>query len=244
MRIIIVGPPRSGNLWLKCLLANTYRLTKLHHIPKTEQALDEKIRNGWFIDNSIFHQHFEPTPEFLQIAQTMKAKLVTIIRDPYDAFVSLYFFVQNVPDQFGPDHHLFILRDKPIDHPDVLSFLKDEKLGYRVYLKLAYDWIQTNNTVVVRYEDLRQRPLKEMRRLTRKIKWGRPGRIKKAIEHCNIRAMRKRKDVNTKHLRKGEIGDYRNFLHETHYEIFHSYHRDLILKLGYDVFEGESLGDA
>ena len=74
-----------------------------------------------------------------------------------------------------------------------------------------------------------------MRRVTRKLKWGRPGKIKKAIDHCNLHEMRKRQEANLQHLRKGQVGDYRNFLHGEHYEVFRNMHSELILSLGYNV---------
>ena len=235
MRIIIAGPPRTGNRWLKCLLAEIYGLTVLEKAPVTLDSLQEQIQDGWFVDDAIFHQHLAPTPELNRLARSVNARFVTILRNPYDAFVSLYFFVQNFQQQFGPEHHLHSIREKPIDHPDILAFLRDEELGYRVYLDLANDWLKCKKSKIIRYEKLRNNPVWELKKLTWKIKWVRQENITRAVDHCSMNKMLERGVQNPKHLRKGKVGDHQNYLTEEHYKIFRDLHSDLIQALGYRV---------
>lgn len=128
----------------------------LSGVPGTVLELEEKNNVGWFTENSIFHQHFEPTQIFLDFVKSQKLHIVTILRNPYDEFVSLYFFVQNFPNKFDASHHLYILKNKPIEHPDVITFLEDMDLGFRVYLDLANAWLKSNRSKIVYYENLKK----------------------------------------------------------------------------------------
>lgn len=235
MRILIAGPPRAGNRWLKCLLAEIYGLNILEKVPNSLDGIQQKIQDGWYAEDAIFHQHLEPTSELMDLAGSVNARFVTILRNPYDSFVSLYFFVQNFQEQFGREHHLYIIRGKRLDHPDILAFLRDEELGYRVYLELANDWLKCKKSKIIRYEKLRNNPFWELSKLALRIKWVQPGNITRAVDHCSMNKMLKRGVQNPEHIRKGKVGDHHNYLTDAHYRIFREYHSDLIRALGYRV---------
>jgi hypothetical protein len=52
------------------------------------------VEEGRFDDNHIFHQHCRYTPFLADVIEAVPARLVTIVRDPYDAFVSMYYWLQ------------------------------------------------------------------------------------------------------------------------------------------------------
>lgn len=235
VRILIVGPPRCGNTWLKCLLSKMYDLTILRQVPTDFEGLAQKIESGWFGENSIFHQHFEPQETLYDLVDFVEAHLVTILRNPYDAFVSLYFFVQNMPQKFGPEHHLHVLCDREINNQAVLEFLEDSEFGYRVYLQLAFDWIRSQRSTIVRYENLRNSPKRTLQHVSRSITLASEERIIAAVQACQIKKMRKAKNARRKHFRKGKVNDHSNHLSEAHYEIFRNVNGDLIQALGYPV---------
>src|SRR3954453_1839028 len=98
MRLLLAGPPKTGNVWIENILARIYGLRILEppHVPSTsDDDFEEFCKQGKFADNTVFHQHFLPTPRFFKIAEDVNCRLLTAIRNPYDTFVSLYFYVQN-----------------------------------------------------------------------------------------------------------------------------------------------------
>lgn len=101
MRIVIAGPPKTGNVWLKRLLASTYglRLLESGAFPDRPNLpdLDAWLGDAGFPDNSIFHQHYDYTPELASVLEAVPAHLVTIVRNPYDTFVSAYFASRRQP---------------------------------------------------------------------------------------------------------------------------------------------------
>src|SRR5215212_3106445 len=98
VRVVIAGPPKTGNMWLKCLLGRAYGLRWLRHFETPEradfQALTSWLAANRFPDGTIFHQHYDYAPEIADALDAVPAHLVTIVRDPYDAFVSTYYTVQ------------------------------------------------------------------------------------------------------------------------------------------------------
>jgi hypothetical protein len=142
MRILIASPPKTGNVWLKCMLGSIYDLKWLKSAeipprPDTD-AFKDWVKRGGFRDGTIFHQHYDYSEELCRAVEAIPAHLVTIIRDPYDAFVSTYFTIQQRAADGNPaTSKSAVLAGKPLDHPDVLAFL--ESGGYLRPLRTADD---------------------------------------------------------------------------------------------------------
>ncbi len=135
MRIVIAGPPKSGNVWLKCILANIYGLRVLGPKETPERPLlrlfQDWAAHGGFPDGTIFHQHYDYSTELVDLIDAVPATTVTIIRDPYDAMVSLHHFVHAQAGATGDEADarrattlMNRIVGKPIDHPDTLVELE------------------------------------------------------------------------------------------------------------------------
>ena len=97
MRIVVASPPKSGNHWIKCLLAEIYDLAVIEGERKeriTAESLPAWVAQGNFPDSSIIHIHNRCTTPLCDAIDAVPAHLVTIVRDPYDVFVSLYHWTQ------------------------------------------------------------------------------------------------------------------------------------------------------
>lgn len=241
MRIIVAGPPKTGNIWIKCLLAQVYNLNILYSPPRTDADFSQAVADGWFPDGSIFHQHYGPTGHFLETAAALDIKLVTIIRNPYDTFVSLYHFVQNFPKQFAhPPNPLHRIFGKPIDHPDVYAYIGDKAGGFGIHLLSAINWMESGRSIIVRYEDLKTSPIQVLREVSAGIEAAGEPTLQSAIKKCTAQNMRKLFSRYRKHIRKGESGDWRNNLNAGHLGAMAA-HSAWIEKLGYEVFQPEQL---
>jgi hypothetical protein len=237
MRIVIAGPPKTGNVWLKCMLGSIYDLkwVKNSELPRRDVThFKEWVERGGFPDGTIFHQHYRYSDEFCRAVEEIPAHLVTIIRDPYDAFVSTYFTIQ----QRAADGKLSggtadVLAGKPLDHPDILAYL--EKGGYRGNLVRADEWMHSGRAVVLRYEELHRDPMDALTRATDQLSPVAPERIARAIEACSAETIRQRGRAMARHVRTATVGDSNNHLGEQHFKIFRERCSDLIRRLGYEV---------
>ena len=238
MRIVIAGPPKAGNVWLKCILSNVYDLRQLG--PKATPtkanfaAFEAWQRDTNFPDGSIYHQHYDYSPALADAIAAVPAHLVTIIRDPYDAFVSSYYTLQShLDDDLRKGRRSDAMLGKPLDHPDVLAYL--EQGGFRSNMVRARSWLESGRSAIVRYEELHADPIGALQRLTAQIAPADPERLARAIDTCSAANMRKLGGGKSKHVRTAKVGDSKERLNEDHLAIFRTQHADLIRSLGYEV---------
>ena len=242
MRIIISSPPKMGNKWLKCLLSRVYDLEWIvgDDSPDTNiERFDLFVSEGRFPDNTIFHQHCKYKPKVCDAIDEIPAHQVTIVRDPYDAFVSMYHWIQTRTDydrQRGRVRKKQRPRDamigKPIDDPLILDYLAD---GFGQLIQRADEWVHSGRAVVVRYEDLHNEPVEALTRVTNQIEPVDTARIEQAIEACSADNMRKMSKRMSQHVRAAKVGDSRDKLSEPHLKIFREKYGDLLSSLGYEV---------
>ncbi len=237
-RIVISGPPKQGHRWLRCLFGSIYQLKQLGGSQTPEmkpEAVREWAEQGGFPENSIFHQHARFTPELCDAIEAVPAHIVTPVRDPYDVFVSLYYWAQ-YRDSDKPEKKKVRARssvvDKPLDHPDVLAFLERD---FRAHLRKSDRWLHGGRGTVIRYEDLHRDPIAALTRATDKIQPVPPERIAAAVEECKAENMRQKSANLAKHVRVAKVGDSRDRLSEKHLAIFRDRYADLIQSLGYEV---------
>jgi hypothetical protein len=263
MRIIIAGPPKTGNMWLKCLLGRAYGLRWLRPFETPETADLESLKPwlaaGRFPDDTIYHQHYDFSPEIADAFDAVQACIVTIVRDPYDAFVSTYYTLQQHAAENNQKGRKFTeIMGKPLDDPVVVDFLR--RGGYRNNLLKARDWATSGRAIVLRYEDLIHDPLVELRRATSVIGGNAPlvppspiamgrvpsGRrlgvraisndtIESAIDYCRADRMRARTKGGAKHVRAATVGDSVRQLTPAHLDAFRDAYGDLVEELGYPV---------
>ena len=238
MRIVIAGPPKTGNMWLKCLLGRAYGLRWLrpHETPERADwpALRAWLAKGRFSEGTIYHQHYDYAPEIAAALAERGATLVTIVRDPYDAFVSTYYTLQqHAAEENRKGRKFTALMGVPLDDPVVIAFLRAG--GYRNNLQKALDWATSGRAVVLRYEDLSRDPLQELRRATARISPVADETLQTAIDYCRADRMRQRTKGGAKHVRKATVGDSREQLTRAHLDAFREAYTDLIEKLGYPV---------
>ena len=238
MRIVIAGPPKTGNMWLKCLLGRAYGLRWLRGFETPEradlQALESWLAANRFPDGTIFHQHYDYAPEVADALDAVPAHLVTIVRDPYDAFVSTYYTLQQHSSENNQKGRKFTeLMGKPLNDPVVIEFLRQG--GYRNNLEKARAWANSGRAVVLRYESLIQDQLAELRRATELIAPIDVESLETAIDYCRADRMRERTKGGSKHVRTATVGDSERQLTEDHLEAFREAYAEIIAELGYPV---------
>jgi len=237
LRILVVAPPKSGNMWIKCLLANAYGLAWIpeHQGPQrgAEAGLRAFVEAGHFRPGTIMHRHYGYSPEFVEIARSVPCQLVTIVRDPYDLFVSYYYHLQT----FTTGHQRnqvasATMTGKPLDHPDVLAYLAGD---FGKLLARAEAWVRSGDSLVVRYEDLHRDQLGELTRVTALIRAASPTEIGQAVTQCSADAMRGYSRNMAKHVRKATVGDSKQRLGPEHLAIFRERYAGVIRDLGYEA---------
>ena len=235
---MIAGPPKTGNMWLKCLLGRAYGLRWLRSFETPVSADFASLRtwlaDGRFPDGTIFHQHYDFAPEIADALEAVPARLVTIVRDPYDAFVSTYYTLQQHAAEKNEKGRKFTeLMGKSLDDPAVVEFLR--RGGYANNLQKARDWARSGRAVVLRYEDLSRDPLAALQHATAQIAAVDDDRLQIAIDYCRADRMRQRTKGGNKHVRAATVGDSVRQLSLEHLDAFREAYADIITELGYPV---------
>ena len=239
MKILIVAPPKTGNSWLKCLLSAAYGLEWLtsDKVPDGTDAADFRawVESGRFPENGVFHHHYDYSPMLCDVAAAHGIHLATILRDPYDTFVSRYFFTQAQADnpnrgEKGASHDAMI--GKAIDSPEAMDYLAN---GFTGTLEKGIEWLESGRSVVVRYEQLHADPVAELTRATNQIEPVAPERITRAIEACQADNLLQARKGLRRRIRSATVGDWRNHLNDDHLRIFREVHAGRIRALGYEV---------
>lgn len=231
-----------GNKWLKCLLSRVYDLKWVigDESPNTNiEKFTRFVEEGRFPDNTIFHQHCKFKPAIVDVIDEIPAHAVTIVRDPYDAFVSMYHWMQTrtkydlergrIRSKDRPRNAMY---DKPIDDPAVLEFLAGP---YAEHIKRANDWVKSGRAVVVRYEDLHKDAVAALTEATNQIEPVERERIEHAVEACSAENMRNMSQRMSTHVRAATVGDSRGKLSESHLQIFRDQYSHYLTALGYEV---------
>ena len=225
-------------MWLKCLLGRAYGLRWLRSFETPErpdlQALTSWLTANRFPDGTSFHQHYDYAPEVADALDAVPAHVVTIVRDPYDAFVSTYYTLQRHSAENNQKGRKFTeLMGKPLNDPAVIDFLR--RGGYRNNLEKARNWANSGRAVVLRYENLSQDPLAELGRATEMIAPVSVESIETAIDYCSADRMRQRTKGGSKHVRAATVGDSERQLTADHLEAFREAYAEIIAELGYPV---------
>lgn len=237
MRIVISSAPKSGNRWLKCLLRQIYELEALHgrEKPPTQPEDFQAWAADGFPDDTIFHQHCRYSAALADVIAAVPAHAVTIVRDPYDVFVSYYYWVQEQA-RHRPGRGAARPKDqvagKPLAHPDVLRFLAET---FGANLERALGWLHGGRAVVVRYEGLKDDPLAELTRATEALTPVPRETLARAIEACRAENMRQMGRQKQWQVSGAQFGEQREGLSEAHLAIFRERYGDEIAALGYAV---------
>lgn len=91
MRIALVSTPRSGNTWLRYLLADLHGLR--------QQAIHSPTEFAWqdSPDRTIVQVHWPPTADFLELLSTAQFTPLTVCRHPLDVLISILHFCRREP---------------------------------------------------------------------------------------------------------------------------------------------------
>lgn len=148
--IFIVGYPKSGNTWMQNLVAGILYCMDMRFVPDSlVQDLVPDVHATRFFNRhrtpTFFKTHHLPRPEYKRV--------IYLVRDGRDAIVSYY-------------HFLCALQEQPVQFLDLVTsgntlFPSKWHEHVEAWLKNPYQ----ADMMILKYEDLKREPLRELRRL-------------------------------------------------------------------------------
>ncbi len=225
--VMLVSYPRSGNTWVRFLLANLMSdsdrpldfvemegfIPAIHSTRQWERI--KSMASGRFIKS---HMPYQPDYK----------KVIYIVRDGRDVAVSHWHY--HCPRNFE------------------VSFLKFLKLGIwpGPWHKHTESWLNHSESIdflMVKYEDLLQNPTSQLKRMIEFLSIPLDEKkIQKTVEFSSFNSLQTIesekghpgiKDENFKFFRKGTSGDWENHFGDEEKAFFKHYANPVLLRLGY-----------
>ncbi len=219
--------PKSGGTWLAQMLAEVLQIP----FPRNRLPL---------FGSSMMHGHYFN-------AWNIK-NAVVIWRDGRDVLISQYYHYL-----FNNERNNSLLvkmarRDLKFDN------LKDIQTNLTSFMKYVYvskkhprfswsefvnKWYQRRNIVFVKYEDLRLNPVIELKRVIRELSGLEldDPKLQRIVNTYSFERLAKRKSGTEKinsFMRKGIVGDWRNYFSQEAKELFAEYAGNELVKLDYE----------
>ncbi|MCS3556083.1 MULTISPECIES: sulfotransferase [unclassified Sphingobacterium] len=140
--VFIVSSMRSGSTLLKALLATRKDVTNLPEIHFSKVNLISDFEKIHVIKAPAYYNEFNNYP----IIEEKDAKIIVLIRNPYDTIISL----KNMNEKVK-------IADKSLNYSFPILF----SYWYHLYTGILYKLSKMSNEIlIVRYEDLIQNPIR------------------------------------------------------------------------------------
>jgi tetratricopeptide (TPR) repeat protein len=238
LRLAIVSTPRSGNTWLRKLLASMYDLPQIAvHTPReiAWQSLPPKV---------ILQIHWRDTDNFVSLLGENGFRPIVIARHPLDVLISILHFatyesqtVRWLDGEAGSE--ISIINKSPLS-----SEFIDYTVGKRAaaLLSISTAWWNRENNWQIRYENLVANTADELSKLNEQLglKPARP--ILDVIPLHSLASLRKTAANN--HFWQGKCGHWKHLLTAAVARRIASSRQSVLNELGYVCDADENLTEA
>jgi hypothetical protein len=251
--VVILSAPKSGRTWIRTFLC-AY-LCKRYGLEFTLQP--GQYDHPEFPRVIFSHDRFEHSTKgnrwdrlrgkyLVPRRELRKAKIVLLVRDPRDCFVSLYLqMTRRDPSA-----------DAALKQKSVSELLRDERFGIRGIVRAMNEWFEEfsgrKDLTIVRYEALRASPAEHFRDLLAVVGETTPDMsiFQEALEFSRFENMQKLeaagvfdskilhpgdvRDPESFKVRRGKVGGYREYLSPEDQEFAGCALRKLDCRFGYN----------
>lgn len=233
-RIAIVGTPRSGNTWLRMLIASACELEPLAiHFP-------ENIDWPNLPRRCVLQIHWPREDAFEHVLRENGFRAVVLSRHPLDVLISILQLAQNTKEtahwlRGAGGNESRLVGASPLD-PAFADYAVSERA--RLLLDVTTQWLQSTATIGLRYEDLVADTKGIFSRLLDQAGLVPRKSIDAVIESAQIGELRSR---NHAHFWQGKPGLWRSLLPPSVAGAIAQAHRPLLELNGYDCEPDPSL---
>jgi hypothetical protein len=232
--VFIVSYPKSGNSWVRFLIANYISEKTIDF--NTVQSLIPDIESAPDKINNIKH-----TPRFIKSHSAYNAKypnVIYIVRDGRDTAVSYYYY------------HILIGRiDKNMDFRTYFyDFFMKEKSKFGGWGEHVNSWRSASNVLFIKYEDMLSDTENEFKKI---LKFSglelNPEKINRALHNASFKNLQQIESMNRDYMqqkhnvqdsgygfvRKGILGDWKNHFDDEMLAVFNSKYSTTMYEIGY-----------
>jgi len=228
MRVAIIASPRSGNSWLKKLLADTLGLEEfaVHNWHEVINQLPESC---------LLQIHWYREPGFQMFLRDNGFKIVTITRHPLDILLSVLRFCkydQNNARWLEGNCNLDSLFEQEVS-PTCPAFLNwCTSFGCENLLSVTYQWFHEPDVLKVRFEELLHNPRETINTLASRIVGTSISIPDAVLEKYNLLYW---KSLPNKHGWQGKAGLWKELYSRRTCRAIYERHQRVFDVLGYGI---------
>lgn len=230
--IILVSFPKSGNTWVRNILANYIGIQDLGKEKITFTELDNTMPG---LGTDVFFKQWDfSIPKFSATHFNYsfyfnKTRNVLILRDPRDVMVSYFFYINKKKNNYSFE--------------DLYDLLIHPRFGLDNWFRHTMSWYKNVDFIIV-YEELLESDTSIIKAMFEKFDIAyKEENLLQAIENSRFKNFKKieqtyghsRPDENESDFsfaRKGEAGDYKNHFNEK----CHNLYDQLLKKYGFESY--------
>jgi hypothetical protein len=196
-QIALVSYPKSGNTWLRAIIANLLSGKDLSLNAVEVSVPDIYKKRVSYLNRNMtpfFKSHEYYTPSY--------NKVVYLVRDPRDIIGSYYSYqkkLKQIPDDIECIEQYMSL------------FLSGDNSSYGDWASHVNSWLEIENLILIKYEDLKTAPISVLKKICdfSNIRVD-DAEIKKALTACTIERMKDKEHGWDEMKGASESGFFRN----------------------------------
>lgn len=256
--VYLISYPKCGRTWLRLMIGRA--IVTHYSLPQNEDLLLLRWKSSPHPDLpmiTVVHEDrpMLKTPQELETSKEKfrDKKVIFLARDPRDVIVSSYFEMKKRGELFGENPY----EDrKAVFKGELSEFIDQTRGGFDTILRYYNIWAASRDIpqgfLMVRYEDMKRNPARELRKVLDFLGLGPVGddTLQEAVRYASFENMRKmeregnfqsgvlnpaqRSDEDSYKTRKGKIGGYTDYLTEDQIQrLSNKMQKDLSAFFGY-----------
>jgi hypothetical protein len=237
-KVLVNGSPKTGTTWMQRTLVSIPGYCYVGHTEGVIQRYDH-VNPG-----DVIHAHEVFSPSLAQTLRDNEIRMVLMVRDPRDVVVSYMFHIRR--DQFSPWQANMLA----LSYDEGILACIEGRPGLRSiaeHMQFSKSWLeQTFPFCCVCYEELNQNPIHEAQRVFQFLGIPLQAQFLRSVVNRNLferRTIGRRiwtsgrkpgHENPNKFLRKGIVGDWKNYFNGNHVQRFKEVAGQLLIDLGYE----------
>jgi Sulfotransferase domain len=228
-RFAVVSSPRSGNTWLRRLLAELFGLH------------EEAVHTPWQLDwdglpeRCVVQLHWPPGRWFTELLDNHGFHVCVLVRHPLDTLISILHFAGHEPetarwlDGAGGDERAILGAD-PCSQA-IIEYATGPRA--RALIDVSARWWERDRVVQLRFEELIAQPVAELQRIVGLSGVQPVTSVERALEAVPLSRMKR--ETTNEHFWQGQPGLWRRLLPAKHAEAVAAPYRRHAKRFGYDL---------
>jgi hypothetical protein len=230
LRLAIISTPRSGNTWLRRLLATAFGLSELGgHRPEDLDRSPLPVR-------CVLQMHWHPEPSFVERLVHHRFRVMALARHPLDVLISALNFNYYAHNRASCRNGESCPECSMLGAtPRSRAFLRYSCGGDgRYLLSFTPAWWQRSDVIQVRYEALVADTLGELERVVQLVGFEPQVPLPDAIAKNTLEGLRIADPAHAYHFWQGQPGIWRSLLPMSEAHVIAAANSDVLERLGYD----------